>query len=159
MKKFFQNRVAKNYFLLFITLFTAELIFRLVMNMPVADWAVLRIFLACNVLAMLCSLLFSFLGRIGSNIMTCVVALFASVYAVVQAGFYNYLGVFISLGTSSQLGAVKDYIKDYFDSFKNTFYLIFIPFVLLVLYSFIKSTILFLLEVPITISASHSFNR
>ena len=63
-----------------------------------------------------------------------IVLLIATIYAIMQAGFENYLGVFISLGTSSQLGAVTEYIKDYFDSFNPLFYTMAIPFVIYIVY-------------------------
>ena len=37
----------------------------------------------------------------------------STVYGIAQVGFYNYLGVYMSFGTTSQVGAVKDYIMDY----------------------------------------------
>ena len=40
----------------------------------------------------------------------------------------------MSLGTSSQAGAVGDFIGDFLGSFKPTFYLVFIPTILLILY-------------------------
>lgn len=132
--KIFYNNVFKNYFLLMITLFAEELIFRYVVGSPMIDWAVLRIFVGVNILSLICAALFSLCGRIASNILTFMVALIGTVYAIAQAGFENYLGVFISIGTSSQAGAVKDYIVDYFQSFSWTFWLIAVPLVFLLLF-------------------------
>ena len=63
----------------------------------------------------------------------------ASIYALLQAGFENYIGVFMSFGTSSQAGAVKDYIKDYIDSFHWYYWLILIPILLLIICSSLSS--------------------
>lgn len=134
MKKLFRNRIIKNYLLMFITLFAVEVIFRLVLKMPLLDWSLLRIFVGINIISMTLSVIFSFCGRIGSNILTFLFCLIGSVYATLQAGFYNFLGIFVSVETSSQLGAVTDYITDYFDSFKNSFYCILIPLGALILY-------------------------
>ena len=134
MKKLFHNRIIKNYLLMFLTLFTVEVIFRAVLKMPLIDWSLLRIFIGINIVTMILSIIFSYCGRIGSNILTFLVCLIGSIYATLQAGFYNFLGVFVSVETSSQLGAVKDYITDYFDSFKNSFYYILIPLGVLLLY-------------------------
>ena len=117
MKKLFHNRIIKNYLLMFLTLFAVEVIFRAVLKMPLIDWSLLRIFVGINVITMILSIIFSYCGRIGSNILTFLVCLIGSIYATLQAGFYNFLGVFVSVETSSQLGAVTDYITDYFDSF------------------------------------------
>ena len=115
-------------------MFLVEVIFRLVTKMPLWDWAMLRIFFSINVISLLLAIIFSFLGRIGGNIAVAILSLATTIYAIAQAGFENYLGTFMSLGTSSQAGAVKDYIKDYLNSFKWTYYLIVIPFVLLIIY-------------------------
>lgn len=119
---------------MFITLFAVEVIFRIVLNMPLLDWSLLRIFIGINIVAMVLSVIFSFCGRIGSNILTFLFCVLGSVYATLQAGFYNFLGIFVSVETSSQLGAVTDYITDYFDSFKNSYYFILIPVGVLILY-------------------------
>lgn len=134
MKKLFHNRIIKNYLLMMITLFAVEVIFRAVLKMPLIDWSLLRIFVGINIVTMIMSIIFSYSGRIGSNILTFLFCLIGSVYATLQAGFYNFLGVFISVETSSQLGAVTEYITDYFDSFKNSFYYILIPLGVLLLY-------------------------
>ena len=66
-----------------------------------------------------------------------IVLLFIFVYAFytwLQLGFINYLGVYMSFHTSSQFGAVKDYIGDYLNSFKLIYYVIFVPFVLAIIY-------------------------
>ncbi len=128
------NKVFKNYLFLMLALFATEVIFRFVVDSPIIDWATLRIFLGINVISLLFSLLFSFVGRIVGNILTFIISLASSIYAIIQVGFLNYLGVFISFGTASQAGAVKDYIGDYLATFQWTYYLLLIPPVLLLLF-------------------------
>ncbi|MDE5888709.1 MAG: hypothetical protein K2H20_01680, partial [Bacilli bacterium] len=111
-----------------------ELIFRWCVGFSLFDWSVLRIFIGINALSLLLSALFSFCGRIVSNILTFIVAVVGSIYGVVQAGFLNYLGVFMSFGTTSQAGAVKDYIMDYLASFSWKFWLILIPLAFLLIF-------------------------
>lgn len=132
--RLFYNNVFKNYFLLMLTLFAEEIIFRWCVGLPILDWALLRIFLGVNIVSLICGALFSFCGRIAGNILTFIVAFVGTIYAIAQAGFENYLGVYMSFGTSSQAGAVKDYIVDYLQSFSWTFYLILIPLGLLLLF-------------------------
>ena len=43
----------------------------------------------------------------------------------------------MSVNTSSQLGAVKDYVKDFLAAFEPSYYLLFIPFIIAVIYSII----------------------
>lgn len=117
-----------------ITLFAEEVIFRYCVGSPILDWALLRIFVGVNIISLLCGALFSFCGRIAGNILTFVVAAVGTVYAIAQAGFENYLGVYMSFGTTSQAGAVRDYIMDYLQSFSWTFWLIAIPLALLLFF-------------------------
>ena len=63
----------------------------------------------------------------------CLILIF-TIYAIVQTGFNKYIGVYMSLGTSSQFGAVTDYIGEFVLSFKWYYYLIIIPFIILVVY-------------------------
>lgn len=158
MKKIFLNRVIKNHLLLFLVLFIAEMIFRVVLEMPLIDWAVLRIFLGINIISMICSILFSFCGRIASNILTYIVALVGTIYTFIQASFYNYIGVFVSLGTSNQLGAVKEYIKDYMDSFKSSFYYILIPLLLITIYYLVFERKVRIIKNNESIDFSEKFN-
>lgn len=134
MIRMFYNNVFKNYFLLMITLFTQEIIFKFVVDAPIFDWSLLRIFIGINVVSLLVSLISSFLGRIGSNILCFIFSAICTIYAIAQAGFLNYLGVYMSFGTTSQAGAVKDYIMDYLASFEVTFWLIAVPLCLLLLF-------------------------
>ena len=128
------NNVFKNYFLLTLTLFVSEIIFRAVLALPILDWSVLRIFVGINIISLICSAVFSLFGRIVSNILTFIVGFASAVYGIAQAGFFNYLGVYVSLGTSSQMGAVKDYIGDYIQSFKWQYWFIGIPAILLLIF-------------------------
>ena len=57
-----------------------------------------------------------------------------SFYAWLQLGFMNFLGVYISLQNASQGAAVKDYVKDFFASFKPEYYFVFIPLFLYLLF-------------------------
>lgn len=125
--KIFTNKVFKNYFTMMLALTFLELIFRLVMKLPILDWACLRIFLEVNIISLVLSTIFSFCGRILGDILSFVATLIFTIYAIGQAGFENYLGVYVSFGTSSQLGAVTDYFKDYLDSFNPKFWLMLIP--------------------------------
>lgn len=132
--KIFYNKIFKNYFLMMISLFISEIIFKCVCNLSLFDFSTLRVFIGINFISLLFGFLYSFSGRIAGNILTFITTLILNVYAIIQAGFQNYIGVFVSFGASSQMGAVRDYIGDYLDSFKISFWIILIPVVLLLLY-------------------------
>ena len=44
--------------------------------------------------------------------------IFDILISIILSGFNNFIGVYMSLGTSSQLGAVIDYIREFVLSFK-----------------------------------------
>ncbi len=152
------NNVFKNYFLLTITLFSSEVIFRIVSKLSVLDWTLLRIFVGINIIALVCSTLFSFFGRIASNILCFIVAFASTVYGIAQVGFYNYLGVYMSFGTTSQMGAVKDYIMDYLQSFSWKYWLIGIPVILMFLFYVLFDHRIKVLERNDEIDFSDKFN-
>lgn len=140
MKAFFNN-VFKNYFLMMLSIFATEIIFRVVVtsvvpaiDLPLLDWSLLRIFVGVNIIALLLGALFSIGGRITGNIFSFLASLLFSIYAIAQAGFVKYLGVFMSIGANSQAGAVADYVKDYFESFSPKFYFMLIPPLLVLLF-------------------------
>ena len=130
MKKLRKNKLFKNYISLLIPLFIIEVLFKILLKMPILDWSTLRIFISCNIISLLISLITLILKEKSSRILSGIVLLIATIYAIMQAGFENYIGVYVSLGTSSQLGAVKEYIRDYFDSFNPLFYTLTISYFL-----------------------------
>lgn len=134
MKKLKKNKLFKNYISLLIPLFIIEILFKILLKMPIFSWATLRIFLSSNIIALLVSFIIVFLNEKKGKIISILILLIATIYAIMQAGFENYIGVYVSLGTSSQLGAVTEYIKDYFDSFNPWFYTLAIPFILFIIY-------------------------
>ena len=105
-------KLFKNYLLMTTTLFAIEIIFRLVMKMNIIEWSILRVFVSLSIISLITVLLLSKTKRTLTKIVIFIICLIASLYALLQAGFENYIGVFMSLGTSSQAGAFKDYIKD-----------------------------------------------
>ncbi len=142
IKKCLSNRVIANYLLLLVTFTLLEVLFRLIDNMPLLNIASLRIFLGLNILALLFGYILSFLPKIVNKIFNLLLSFIATIYGIVELGFHNFLGVYASIGTNTQLGAVSSYIKDFLGSFKWTFYLLIIPFIfLLVYYIFIEKTV------------------
>lgn len=135
MKKYINRN-----FILEILIFTAfifgiEVIFRAVEGFGIIDWATFRILLSSFFLAAVVILISSFIKKENiKRIFKIIVILAVSIYAWVQAGFNNFLGVYISVGTSSQFGAVTSYIKEFLISYKIEYYFIFVPFILYLIF-------------------------
>ena len=134
MKNLLKNNLIKNYFLLTIFLMLTEILFRIVSNIPIKSLALLRIFIGVNFISILLSFILSWFNKKINKIILLILSFLINLYAFVQIGFNNFIGVYASFNTRSQLGAVTDYIKDFFSSFKITYYVLFIPFILFVLY-------------------------
>lgn len=121
-----------------VLLFCIEMIFRMVSSFAIFDWATLRIFLSCFILATIIEVLVSFIKKKRTREKVIGVILFiVSIYAWLQAGFRNFLGVYISLGTSSQAPAVLSYIKEFLASYHIEYYLIWLPFIFYIVYFFL----------------------
>lgn len=102
--------------------------------MPIVDWALFRIAISTSIIALGISVLLSFFKEKTGKIISLFLLFVATIYAFLQVGFINFLGVYISINTSSQFGAVTDYIFDYLKSFKPSYYFLFLPFILYTLY-------------------------
>ena len=137
IKRLWQNRIFKNYFLFVVLFIFLEILFRILDEIPVFDIASIRIFLGLNIIALFFSYLLSFLPKILSKILGLFLVLVVTIYGMAELGFHNYLGVYASISTSSQLGTVGGYIGDFFKSFSWTFYLMLLPFFLYLVYEII----------------------
>lgn len=134
MKKLLNNNLIKNYFILLVFMTVLEILFRVISNIPVFNIAFLRIFIGLNFIALITSFILSWMNKKYSKFFVVLISLVYTVYAFFQMGFNNFIGVYASVNSSSQLGAVTDYVREFLLSFLPKFYLIFIPFILLILY-------------------------
>lgn len=134
MKNLLKNNLIKNYIVLLMFFMLLEISFRLISGITLKNIALLRIFIGINFVSILLSYILSWFNKKVSKALIIIFAFAISVYTYFQIGFNNFIGVYASVNTKSQLGAVKDYIIDFFSSFKLTYYLAFIPFIILILY-------------------------
>ncbi|MBO7079229.1 MAG: hypothetical protein J6W64_05415, partial [Bacilli bacterium] len=117
MKRLMKNKFFIDFLILFIPLFLVEVIFRLVSKYSLLDLSLLRIALGIAFISIIISFITSLLNNLITRIVQFIVIFAASIYATLQMGFYNFIGVYISFQESSQLGAVKDYVMDFMRSF------------------------------------------
>lgn len=129
MKKVLSNSYCKTYFVLLCSLFVVEILFRMISDSPILDVATLRIFLGINIFTAVMTFILNFFNRIGKIIGISIIVLGVSLYSWAQAGFLNFIGVYMSFQTSSQLVAVTDYIMDFILSFEPIYYITLVPFV------------------------------
>jgi len=134
MKVHFNKNILLNFLINFVSIFLIEIIFKLVNKFSLLDWSIIRILISSIIISYIVSSVEYFINKkIIKYINLCLILIF-TIYAIVQTGFNKYIGVYMSLGTSSQFGAVTDYIGEFVLSFKWYYYLIIIPFIILVVY-------------------------
>ncbi len=134
MKKLLNNNLIKNFLLILLFTNFLEITFRLICGTSVFEVAYLRIFLGLVFISLIISFILSWSNKTCSKVLIILFSFIFTFYAFLQLGFNNFIGVYMSFNTSSQLGAVTSYVKEFLLSFLGKFYFIFIPFILLVLY-------------------------
>ena len=134
LKQFKKTTLFRYTLILFVGIMSGELIFRACAHMPIFSYPTIRIVLSSLFISSFFAYLLSFTNKIFARIMIGLIIFLTNFYGYIQLGFNNFLGVYMSFGTSSQLGAVVDYIKDFLHSIKLIYYTNFIPFFLVVLY-------------------------
>ncbi len=134
MRKELSNKILKNYVIIILYMFITEIIFRLVNGGSFFGWALIRIFIYCNIVSLIISLILSFILEKINKWLIIIYCAFVSIYSFFQLGFYTYIGTYMSVNSSSQAGKVLDYIGDFISSFSKSFYLVLIPLVAIILY-------------------------
>lgn len=130
------KKIGTNYTVIFtIYLFVVEIIFKLLTETFAWNYSLLRILISSVVISGLINLLVEYIknGKVKKTILIFFTML-VGIYSLAQLGFNNFLGNYVSLNTSSQLGKVTSYIMDYLNSFKWQYYLILIPMFLMIIY-------------------------
>lgn len=130
-----KDKYINNLIITHITLFLIETLFKVLNNFKVFSYSLLRIYISTFIISLIITFISSlFKSKKIRNFINILFVFIYSVYSLMQLGFINFLGVYISLHTSGQFGAVTDYIGDFMVSFKLIYYIILIPFILYVIY-------------------------
>ncbi len=123
MKKFIKNKFLIDFLILFIPLFIVEVLFRVVSGYKLWDLSLLRIGIGIAFISAIITFITSFLNNVLTRIIQFIIILAASGYATIQLGFFNFIGVYASFQSARQLDEVKDYIIDFFGSFKKVYFI------------------------------------
>ena len=131
--KIFNKTYFRNYFIMIICFLSIEIIFKVVSEQSLLEYSSLRILLGLNIVAALISFCLNVIrNNIVKKVIIGILVFALATYSCAEMGFYNFIGVYMSIQTSSQLDEVKDYVMDFIKSFKWQYYLVYIPFVLYV---------------------------
>ena len=133
MKKAMKSKTFQSYFILLVFLLFIEIIFNILSQRTIFNNSFWYVFLLINIISIFFGYLTSLTKpKVMTFLNTSIILLF-SIYAFLQLGFYNFLGVYMSFSTSSQFNAVVEYINDFLHSIKISYYYIFIPFIILLI--------------------------
>lgn len=134
MKKYINKNILLNTIINFTFLILIEIIFKIVNFYNLIDYSSIRILISSFLLSFIIGNLEYFINKKLHKYINIVLIFISSIYALAETGFDNFIGVYMSLGTSSQLGAVIDYIREFILSFKWYYYFLMLPFVLIIIY-------------------------
>lgn len=140
MKRFLSDNFINNLIVNTLVIFIIEVSFKLLNNFNVISYSTIRVLISSFIFGLIITFVARlFTKRVLRSIITLVFLFLYTFYTWLQLGFINFLGVYISMHTSNQFGAVIDYIGDYLTTFKWTYHLIYIPFIIsLVYYLYLK---------------------
>lgn len=121
--------MVKQFILYLITFLAIEIIFALLSGFNIIDWSLLRIFLSVSIFSIVIAFIEIHLPKKIQNYFKIMITLVYTLFAIIQFGFKNYLGVYASINASSQVGAVTSYIKEFITAFDILSFTLLIPFI------------------------------
>ena len=133
IKEFIFSKLVRNIIVLFLFFFSTEMIVRLVTNIE-PGYGILRIVISSFIFAVFISLITSYFNKTISKIIKITLCSLITIYTWAEVGLYNYIGFYMGIGNSEQGTKTLSYIMDFLKSMKISYYLIFIPIILLILY-------------------------
>lgn len=128
------NKYLYNTLILTITIFLIELIFKGINHQNVLTISTIRILFSTIILSLIISYIELYLNEKKTKTINILLVTIITIYTILQAGFNNFIGVYMSFNVSGQAGAVTSYIFDFLKSFYWYYYLIFLPLILLIIY-------------------------
>ncbi len=132
-KEFIFSKMVRNTIMLFLFLFSTEIIVRMVTD-TFLGYGILRIGISSLIISMLIALISSYFNKVVSKIFKIIFCIIITIYTFVEVGLYNYLGFYMGIGNSEQGAKTLSYIWDLIKSLELTYYLLFIPLILIILY-------------------------
>ena len=128
------NKYFYNTFILTISIFLIEFIFKIVSNQNPIDFSTIRVLLGVICLSLVISYIELLVKDKYHQRINLIVVGVITLYSFLQIGFNNFIGVYISFNVTSQAGAVYSYFFDFLKSFYWYYYLLLLPFILLIVY-------------------------
>ena len=134
MKKIKLNDYFYNVLIILIPWFLIEIIFKLINHFYLLDISLFRIFLSNLFISLIIGFIELFLKEKNKKVLNLIIIFIITIYSILQVGFHNYIGVYISVNVSSQAKAVTSYLIPFLKSFNWYYYFLFLPLILLFIY-------------------------
>lgn len=134
MKKYINKNIILNTIINFAFMILIEIIFKIVNFFNLIDMSSIRIILGSFTISFIISSIEYFIPKKLHKYINILFIFVCSFYSWLESGFNNFIGVYMSFCTSSQLGAVIDYIREFVLSFKWYYYFTMLPFILIIVY-------------------------
>ena len=134
MNRYINKNILLNTLVNFTLLIMIEIIFKITNFFSLLDWSSVRILISSFIISFIIANIEYFIPKRAHKYINIIFIFICSIYALAETAFNNYIGVYMSLGTSSQLGAVIDYIREFILSFKWYYYFNLLPFVISIFY-------------------------
>ena len=135
MKKYLNKNLWREIITNYLFFFSLEVIFRVIENNEIISYSTLRIVMFCFLFSAILQLTLC-TSKSAKNRQTIfeIILGIASLYAFIQIGLKGFVGMYMSLGTTSQAGAVTSFIFNFFKSYRFLDFMIWIPFILFIIY-------------------------
>ena len=132
MNKYMSKMFALN----FISLLFIELLFKIISFNTIFDFEVIRIILFTFVFSLITSFIFTLFRPLVAKILSSITIFILGLYALLELGFKNFMGNFMSLsmlGGGGEVNRVSEEVPTFLASLKPQFFLCLLPFVVLLL--------------------------
>lgn len=134
----FKNKFYYDFTFLTLIVFIIEMIFKMVSNQNIFDVSSMRILMGLICINLVISYIESFFKDKYTKVINLIIIIILTIYSLLQVGFNNFLGVYISFNVSSQAGAVASYIFDFIKSFYWYYYFLLFPLILVIIYYILR---------------------
>ncbi len=130
-----KNKFFYNFIYLTLVIFIIEMVFKGISHQNIFDISSMRILMGLICLNSLISYIELFIKQKHVFKINFILIIILTIYSFLQAGFNNFLGVYISFNVTSQAGAVTSYIIEFFKSFYWYYYFLLFPLIFVIIYN------------------------
>ena len=134
MKKLVFNRLVLSTLVLFIITFFCEVYVRVLVESPIFAFPTIRIAISCLAIALFYSWLFHFFKPIIQKVFNIIYVAAVTIGLFVEMCLYLTIGFFMGVGNAEQGGKVTDYIFDVMKSLDWSYWILFVPLILGLVY-------------------------